>query len=128
MDKLFALISSFSSRKEWEDACWQKLIKSPKTLHLIITSNERHNLVLRAAALDRLRAGMRYRHIGKELWLSPQTISAIQKAVKENGYQSYRERGKKDRKKISYAHSLVRRTKIHHGKVIKTKYGKVRLP
>lgn len=129
MSKPLPLISSFSSRKEWEDACWTQLMKSPKILHLITTVNERHNLVLRAAALDQLRAGARYTRIAKELWLSPQTISAIQKAAKERSYQSYRERGKSDRKKKSYSHSLTRHhSKARRGKAVRTKYGTVHLP
>src|SRR3989344_1103039 len=82
-------IDAYTSRKEWEGACWKKILESKDELGLIITSFERRNIVLRAAAIDRLFSGKSYRKIGEELWLSPQTISGIQKALKENGYKSH---------------------------------------
>ncbi|MDP2696474.1 MAG: Trp family transcriptional regulator [bacterium] len=95
-------IKNYSSRSEWELACWQKIIASPKLLRLLVTARERHNLVMRAATIDRLITGKSYTQIGEELWLSPQTISGVKKALKEKGYRSYFERGKKERKKRVY--------------------------
>ena len=59
-------ISRYSSRKEWENACWGKILKSEELLGLLITPYERRNLVMRAAAIERLHAGKGYRQIAEE--------------------------------------------------------------
>ena len=127
---LFALppLDRYSSRKEWEDACWHKILKSKNLLGLLVTFYERHNLVMRAAVMDRINSGKRYRQIAEELWLSPQTISSIKRALKENSYRSYRERSKKERKKKIYSSSPVPKQRKHRGKPVRTKYGTVYLP
>ena len=119
-------VSQYFSRKEWENACWKK-ISEFKTLDSLVTEYERHNLVMRAAVIERIGAGKRYRQIAEELWLSPQTISSIKKALNENRYQSYRERGQKERKKRIYTSSAVSRRKPD-GRPVRTKYGTVYLP
>ena len=124
------LIKNYSSRKEWEIACWRKILTSSELLNLLIAPNERYNLVLRAAALDGISSGKSYRKIGEELWLSPQTISSIKKALQEKNYRSYRERGKTDRKKKVY-NSIPKRTpkkEWHEGTPRRTKYGTIYLP
>ena len=75
---LFALppVNRYTSRKEWERACWQKILKF-KTLESLVISYERRNLVMRAAVMERINTGKKYRQIAEELWLSPQTISSI---------------------------------------------------
>jgi len=125
----FALppVHSYPSRKEWERACWRKLLKSKNLIALLVTNNERRNLVMRAAVTERINAGKRYRQIAEELWLSPQTISSIRKALRENTYRSYRERGKTERKKRVYSPDTVSRKKLH-GRPVRTKYGIVYLP
>lgn len=128
MNKIFSSIDTFSSRKAWEDACWRKLIKSPKVLQLITTATERHNFVMRVAARERLQAGVQHRQIARELLLSLQTIGVIKKAAQENSYRSYRERGKTERKKRSYTHNIVRPATIRRGKPVKTKYGTIHIP
>src|SRR3989304_524996 len=90
-------VTAYSSRAAWEAACWRNLRESKELLEVLVTAHERRNLVLRAAALDRLISGKSYRQIGRELWLSPQTISGIKKAIRESGYRSYLERSKKER-------------------------------
>ena len=129
MEKIITLplIKNYSSRKEWEDACWQRIIKLEKLLKVFVTQNERHNIVMRVAALNDLMSGKSYKSIGYELWLSPQTISGIKKSLKENNYRSYLERSKKERKKKQYnlrpsAHKSQSRPS---GKAHKTKYGTV---
>ena len=120
-------VNLFASRKEWEEACWRKLLQSKKWLHRIITPYERHNIIMRAAAAHRLNKGASYNDIGKELWLSPQTISTIKKGM-NGGYQSYAERGKTERKKRVYSsmsHSSRQHRKI--GIPRRTKYGTVYL-
>ena len=95
-------LEDYSSRKEWEAACWKNIVESKELLQVLITSHERHNIVMRAATLEGLSSGKSYKKIGEELWLSPQTISSIKKAVSEKSYRSYRERGKSERKKRTY--------------------------
>ena len=130
MDK-FALppINRYSSRQEWEEACWRKILKSNNLLKLLVTSYERRNLVMRATVMAGVNSGKKYKQIAEELWLSPQTISSIKKALRENSYRSYRERSKKERKKKVYSSSPVSSQKRkHHGKPVRTKYGTVYLP
>ncbi|MFH1161816.1 MAG: hypothetical protein V1696_00870 [Candidatus Jorgensenbacteria bacterium] len=128
------LVSDYSSRTEWETACWRKLLQSKELLRLLVTSHERHNLVMRAAALDRLIAGKSYKQIGRELWLSPQTISGIKKALKEKSYQSYQsyqsylERSKKERKKRKYSFNSLPAKARSRGRPHRTKYGTIYLP
>lgn len=88
----------FSSREMWEISCWKNITKSEMLLHLLITPHERHDLVMRAGVLEGLISGKSYREIGKELWVSPQTISGIKKATEERIYESYLERRKKKQK------------------------------
>lgn len=125
-------VSRYSSRKEWERASWRKILKSGETMDLLTTSNERHNLVMRAAVMDRLISGKRQKEIAEELWLSPQTINSTKKAIKENSYKSYRERGKTERKKKIYSSSpsssLTASKRKHHGKAVRTKYGTLYVP
>lgn len=121
-------IENYSSRAEWEKACWRKIMASKDLLDTLIASSERHDLVMRAAAIDALASGKSYREIGKELWLSPQTISVIRKALTENNYRSYSERGKKERKKKIYSYSAEPRHRKSRGTPRKTKYGVVYIP
>lgn len=88
-------VDQYPSRKEWEAASWKRLICATAKLEPLLTTGERRALVMRAAALERLAAGVSYRRIADELWLSPQTISALKKSVREQGYRSYWERGRK---------------------------------
>ena len=121
-------VGNYSSRAEWEAVCWRNLRESKELLEILVTAHERRNLVLRAAALDRLISGASYRQIGKELWLSPQTISGIKRAIRENGYQSYLERSKKERKKKSYGSVQKSLRTRSRGRTIRTKYGTMRVP
>lgn len=120
-------IRSYPSRKEWENACWQKILKS-KDLDALLTPYERRNVVMRVAVADRVHSGKKYRQIAEELWLSPQTISSIKKALHENTYRSYRERGKTERKKKVYSSDRFSEKSNRHGRRVRTKYGIVNLP
>ncbi len=126
-ESILSPLSHYSSRKEWEIASWQVILRSPRTLDVLITPYERHGLVMRAAVVDGIRSGKSYKEIGNKLWCSPQTISAIKKALNENKYRSYRERGKTERKKKIYSSSGVRKQEPR-GRGVHTKYGIVRLP
>ena len=120
-------IDQCSSRQEWEKICWQRILKSKSLFDSLITPYERHNLIIRAAAIDRMNSGRSYRQISEELWLSSQTISVIKKAQKESNYRSYRQRGKTERKKRKYGSlsGYAKKTKksIPIGRAVRTKYG-----
>lgn len=120
--------NQYSSRKEWEKSCWQKISKSREFLDLLITSNERHNLVMRAAVADYTSLGKKFKQIVEELRLSPQTVSSIKKALKETSYRSYRERSKTERRRKEYDHRPSQKEKEFRGRYRRTKYGKVYLP
>jgi len=118
-------VGDYLSREEWENACWRKVSESKELLRLLITSYERHNLVMRAAALQGLASGKSYREIGKELWLSPQTVSGIKKAASERTYRSYLERSKKERKRRKYDSGLSSPKPKYRGRPRRTKYGTI---
>ena len=115
-------MSNYSSRKEWEIVYWEKILESKELLQLLITSHERHDIVMRAAAIESLSYGKSYRKIGEELWLSSQTVSGIKKAINEKTYKSYLERSKKGRKKREYSFTKTRRRRPE-GIPRRTKYG-----
>jgi len=119
-------ISDYASRKDWENICWQKISNSKEFMQLFVTVPERHELVMRLAALKGLISGKSYREISKEFFVSLQTIGVVKKAMSKGGnYQSYAERGKTERKKKIY--SSFKQTKKHRGRPVKTKYGTVYL-
>lgn len=119
-------VSAYSSRKEWEEACWRSILRFPEWLNLL-TAYERRNIVMRVAVAHRLDAHMSYRDIGRELWLSPQTISAIKKGVSEERYRSYADRGKTERKRKVYSDHRPPRPSPRIGIPRKTKYGTIYL-
>lgn len=118
-------LNQFTSRKEWEEACWKKLLDSKEALDRIVTPSERHNIVLRAAAVHRIRRGASYNKIARELWLSPQTISAIKKGLREKRYRSYVVRGERKKKVWTVIRHPQHSPKM--GNPRKTKYGRVYL-
>lgn len=122
-------IRNYNSRAEWETACWRKISASKDLLDSFITSYERHNLIMRAAAVDAIASGKSYKQIGNELWLSPQTISGIKKALAENNYyRSYLNRSKKERKKRVYSHTAKSGQSRPRGTPRRTKYGTLYIP
>ena len=90
-------IADYSSRKEWEENSLQKILESKELLSILLTSYERHNLVIRAAVLQGLAVGKGHRQLSRELFVSLQTINSVKKASAENNYRSYSERSKKER-------------------------------
>lgn len=119
---------SSSSRKEWEETCWREILKSKALLELLTTVHERHDLVMRATALEGILSGKSYRQISKELNLSLQTISVVKKALNERIYRSYLERSKKERKKKRYSSGSRRFPVRPSGTPQRTKYGTVYIP
>ena len=124
---IMPVLGNYSSRAEWENACWHKISASKDILGIISTSSERHDLVMRAVAIDAIISGKSYRQIGQELWLSSQTISSIKKALTGNNYKSYSERSKKERKKKVYSYSKTQKYGPR-GTPRRTKYGIVYMP
>jgi hypothetical protein len=96
-------------------------------LELVVTPYERRTLTTRAAGVSRIIAGKRSCEITRELWLSPQTISTLKKALREKTYRSYRERGKTERKAKVY-HSDKKGGARDFRRKVRTKYGPVYLP
>ncbi len=103
----FPLLTDFPSRKHWEAAVWQILLERLLTLppedaslilHTLLSSSERKNVVYRALAASRLRSGISLREIGRELWLTRQTVSAIKKSLRDGEYKSSAARGHKPKK------------------------------
>lgn len=102
------LLTEFPTRKHWEAAVWEILIerlatlKSPaelkKALHFLLSPRERHNATFRALVASRTKSGIGFREIGREVWLSSDTISAIRKSLGETDYKSARARGHVKRK------------------------------
>ncbi len=121
-------ISRYSSRREWEEACWKKIVKSGEFLELLVTPYESHHIVMRVAVIERLNSGKRFVEVAEELGLSPQTISSIKKAINETGYRSYWERSKTERKKRLYSPDTRRKKKRYKGRPVRTKYGTIYLP
>lgn len=119
-------VNGYPSRKEWEEACWKNILRSPEWLNLL-TVYERRNIVMRVAVTHRLNEQKSYRDIGRELWLSPQTISAIKKGIGEERYRSYADRGKTERKKRVYGDHRPPRPSPRIGIPRKTKYGTIYL-
>lgn len=105
--------SDFPPRSQWEIVTWDIVIahltalQKPKDMKLLfelfMTPHERSLFLRRIAAANRILEGQHYRAIGEELWLTPQTISAIKKALQNKHYKSYYERGKTERKKKVYS-------------------------
>ena len=120
-------MSRYSSRREWEGACWKKILKSEKFLELLIAPYERRHIIRRAAVMDYLNSGKRFGEISEELGLSPQTISSIKKAAQNHNYRSYRERGKTERKKKLYSADISPKKRKPEGRPVRTKYGTVYL-
>jgi uncharacterized protein YerC len=117
-------IDQYPSRKKWEDACWKNIVKSEALLCLLVTPNEKRDFVMRAAILQGLVYGKSYRQIGKELWVSPQTVSGIKKAIEEKGYKSHLERKKKKQEEEKNNPVFFRHDKIRKRRV-RTKFGTI---
>ncbi|MEK7138335.1 MAG: hypothetical protein AAB787_02385 [Patescibacteria group bacterium] len=120
-------LSQFSSRKEWEEACWKVITRSESLLNVVTTASERHNIILRALGIEYINSGKKYRQIAEELYLSPQTISSIKKALAGQIYRTYRERGKVERRRKVYSSSPTQKKHKPLGRLVRTKYGIVRI-
>ena len=107
--KAIPSIHKFKSRKEWETYVWKQLIEGlvkitstegmERLFDTMLTSHEKNQMIKRVAAIALLKQGKTYRDIGKMLWLSPSTISALKKSMRMlKGYESHYMRHKKHEK------------------------------
>jgi Trp operon repressor len=115
-------LSEYTSRKEWEYECWKLITKNEPSLLLFITPYERRNIIIRIAVFQRVCSGVSYKEIGKELWVSPQTISGIVKLMNEEEYQSYFKWNKNKPKKNNNTSFFVSREQSRKRRV-RTKFG-----
>ncbi len=130
-------IKTHKTRSEWTRAMWDILLshlcslKDKGTLkafmELIVTPHERATIVRRAAAIQQLKHNVRYVDICRELFIAPQTLTSLKKALTEHQYRSYRERGKTERRKKVYSSSPQKSKKIPTRKK-RTKYGTISTP
>ena len=104
------LPKEFGSRREWEARVWRTIIEgiarasSAKEVELLlgslITAHEKKQMVKRVAAMSFLAQKKSYREIGRILWLSPQTVSAIRKSMLDGeDYKSRYARTKKEKRR-----------------------------
>ncbi len=127
--------SSFSPRKAWEEAAWNALMARlhriasvrafAETCAMLTTTTERRMMARRAVALSLLREGFSYRAIGRELWNSPHTTSAIKKSAAARRYISRWSRTKKLREEKT-AKAFVKEWEKRNapgGYYRRTKYG-----
>jgi|SRR3989344_3896816 len=85
------------ARKEWEEKSWKVLVKRLATLSereldrvlkIIVSPQEQSRIVRRAGVLKMLGGRKSYSAVGEAFWISPQTISALRKSIRENAYKS----------------------------------------
>ena len=87
--------------EQWSGKLWNELItkiarsnseKEVKNiLEKLITENEKNMILRRLAVIALIQSGNSYRAIGKILWLSPNTVSAMKKNIlgKHANYKRY---------------------------------------
>ncbi|PIP30114.1 hypothetical protein COU12_01690 [Candidatus Jorgensenbacteria bacterium CG10_big_fil_rev_8_21_14_0_10_54_38] len=97
-------------RKKWEGLAWQRFLEtaekagSERKLNLLLDSvlsaSEKRLIVRRLAVMALIGQGRTYREIGRRLWLSPSTVSAIKRGMRgRSPYRSRRESDREARKK-----------------------------
>lgn len=121
-------IKDYSSSEKWKEISWRNILESKKLLSLLITSHEKHDLIMRVAISEGLSLGKGQRQLSRELSVSLQTINAVKKAIAENNYRSYLERSKKERKKKKYSPNSISPKIAGKGRPVRTKYGTVYMP
>lgn len=111
--------SRFHSRKEWEEFLWRELlrqisrIKSTENLdgflQCFISKHERNIMLKRLTALMMLKEGKSYREIGRLLWISPSTLSALRRSALLNpaNYVTRREREKSKQRMPKKRHENI---------------------
>lgn len=97
--KKIKLLDNFSSRQKWKDYLWKELIKKFSELksenqleiflNKLLTKKEKDILIKRLMIMVLIQKGKSYKEISEMLWLSPNTVSAIKKGLKNFEYKSY---------------------------------------
>lgn len=128
-------VSDYPDRATWEKDAWLLLIKQLKfiksfselisILAVIISPRDQRSILRRAAAIHRIESGVSYSKIGFELWLAPQTIAALRRALAHKTFKSYAEFSKKNRRRKVMA-SLSSKPNRASGRIRKTKFGSIR--
>lgn len=129
-------VNDFATRKDWETKAWEDFIVwcascDSATLKIIMESimstHERGLITRRAAAIEKIIVGTPYREIGRELWLTNQTISSIKKGLKTQSYTSnwVKAKSQKIAKRIDRLQKLSNRPTPKQYR--RTKYGKIRM-
>ena len=127
-------VKSFATRKEWEAAAWREFVRQcaaldahelQKVLQLVTSPHERRVMTLRAAVIPHLQSDAKYRDIGRELWVSPQMISAIKKGMLAQGYVSNWGKAKAQRRERVIARVRKYEKRPLPKRHYKTKYGTV---
>ncbi len=80
-------------RTEWQSFLWDRFLeKSPESADLLFSKYEKGVVAKRLAALALIRTGVGSREIGRTLWMSQATISALRKSFFSNSgdYKSQR--------------------------------------
>jgi hypothetical protein len=118
------------TRNQWEDRVWHELLGrlgiTAEQVSMVVSPNERKNILYRALAISRLLAEGRPMEISRELWLSRQTIYAIKKGMTDKAYKSSRARGHKKRVVSWDMFGSESRKEFHPYGYHKTKYGKIK--
>ncbi|TRZ64838.1 MAG: hypothetical protein D4Q79_00670 [Spirochaetia bacterium] len=81
----------FNYGKDWEIRAWLKFLENTKNVKSgkklteffdnLLSENEKKIIIRRIVAISMIRAGKSYKEIGRILWISSKTISAIKKSV-----------------------------------------------
>ncbi len=81
-------------------------------LQTLLSQGERTDMTYRALAASRIRTHISLREIGRELWLTRQTVSAIKKGLRENEYKSSHARGHKPKEYTPGAPRKARKMRL----------------
>ena len=129
-------VEDFETRKQWEEAAWREFVawcvkSDPKLVRILLDSimspSERCRIVKRAIAVDRIHDGASYSAIGRELSLTPQTISAIKKGLASHTYKSNWERAESQKRARDFAWRKKHLERPEPKRYRRTKYGKLRI-
>ncbi len=115
-------LTKFSSRKEWEAAIWEILVKRisrvqsaaelKNLFQFLLSPRDQRTITFRALAVSRIKDFKKTSEIVFELWLSRQTLSAIRKSLKEGAYKSSRVRGHVKRRPSDFSLTTIRKRSI----------------
>ncbi|OGZ01916.1 MAG: hypothetical protein A2946_02670 [Candidatus Liptonbacteria bacterium RIFCSPLOWO2_01_FULL_53_13] len=129
-------VEDFETRKQWEESAWREFVawctkSEPKLVRILLDSivspSERHRIVKRAVAVERIHDGVSYRAIGRELWITNQTISSIKKSLASHSYESNWKRAESQRQARELALIKKRHERPEPKRYRRTKYGKLRI-